>query len=176
MKHSLAHNVLDSFATQLGYGNDFDAALLNDVVFLALKVAEANENKVFGSNLGLDAAHGFELVPQLHRGCVGLVDLTIEIILSERCRERHAVHIARRRGVRAMEVGVRIYPYHAKLCLRPGHLDAGNSAARAAVVSGQHNREESAFQCFAHRIGYALIHPMHTADALGERTFNRFVE
>ena len=129
--HDGAHAAL----VDVAHGEDSGKAGAVDVVPLGgVDIADADEHRVFRRDFGRiaeDVASGSG--PEAQQRC-----------------ERHAMHVARGRGVRGVDVGVRIDPDDADLlALAPVELgDSGNGSGRKRVISAEQQRRLPSSRAF----------------------------
>ena len=108
---------------------DVDAAQADCVALGRIDRADAELEHIFGR----------------HQRPIGRQD-AVEAGLAAEEGDRHAVHVARRRGRRRVEIGMRVEPQHEQRAvdLRGMARDARNAAHRQAVVAAQEHRESAA--------------------------------
>jgi len=97
----------------------------------------------------VDRAHAEEMeVARIDERVRLLAEQALESRFAAQHRRRHAVHGARGRGRRGVEVGVRVEPQHKQLAARLGRMarDAADRAHRQAVVAADHDRRPPGLQ------------------------------
>src|SRR5690606_8112679 len=114
----------------------FDVELFYAFVLLLLGRADTDVHDVFGANFRGNPADVFQVVPERSRFGVDLILPAFTIVNRQGRSERHPVDLPRRRGVRRVDVGMRINPDHAQTLVWEGAFDPGNGATGRAVISG----------------------------------------
>ena len=68
------------------------------------------------------------------------------------------MHVARRGGIRRVQIGMGINPDNAETRVGIGHFYPGNAAPGGRVVATENDREFSVFQSIAHGGPYPFVH------------------
>src|SRR5271163_1969617 len=137
-RHHLAHPPLVNIA----HGENMHARIFHQLPFLSIEIANSHQHHIAWFHHRFDAGQ----ISKLRR------------TVTHHRRQRHAVHIARRRRIRRVHVGVRIQPdhTHAFSIFVEVRRGAGRRAHRNRMVAAQHQRNHVLIQSFLHRISQAL--------------------
>src|SRR5271156_3231866 len=137
-RHHFAHPTLVNIA----HRENMHAGIFHQPPLFCIQIANSHQHHVARFHHRFDVGQ----IRQLRRS------------ITHDGRERHAVHVARRRRIRRVHIAVRVQPNHAHSFRFL--IEMRRSAVRRAhgnrMIAAQHQRNHVLVQSFLHRVGQAL--------------------